>query len=57
MPFEVTSRYLAAYIEAAQLNCSYFINQTTEDEDKRKKICEQFKFSSLDDVKTFLWHL
>lgn len=54
VPFEVTSRYLAAFIEVAKHDCNFYISQAVEDPAKVTTICGLYNFASLDDVKTFL---
>ncbi len=54
LPFEVTSRYLAAYFEVNNKKCSDYIDLAVTDVDKRNTICTEFDFSNLDNVKVFL---
>ena len=55
VPFELTSRYLAAYIKVNNLNCPYFVEQAVIDDAARvKTICDKYIFDSLDNVKLFL---
>ena len=53
VPFEVTTRYLAAYMEVASLDCNHYLSLAVTDPVKVTAICTNMTFSSLDDVKIF----
>jgi hypothetical protein len=54
VPFEVTSRYLAAYFNVAGLDCTKVVGLAVTDPTKLTSICGIFTFSSLDNVQSFL---
>lgn len=54
VPFEITSRYLAAFFEVNSKKCSDYVNLAVTDITRQDAICTTFDFSKLDDVKTFL---
>ena len=50
LAFEITSRYIAAYIQIAGLNCSYFIGQGVMDPTKLSNICTKYPFNGLTNI-------
>jgi len=54
LPFELTSRYMGAYLEVNSLDCNYYIDQAVTDTDRQTSICANYDFTKLDDVKAFL---
>lgn len=53
-PFEMTSRYMAAYIDVNKLTCLTFAAIASKDTKRQAAICNNVNFQRLDDVKRFL---
>ena len=51
VPFEFTSRYLAAYFSVAGKDCTQVVSLAVTDPTKLALICGNFTFSSLDNIK------
>lgn len=54
VPFEITSRHLAAYIQIAGKDCNYYVSQAVTDAPKVATICAAYPFTSLDKIKAML---
>ena len=47
VPFELTSRYMAASMQLKSQDCKYFVSQAVTDQTKLDTICTKFQFKIL----------
>lgn len=52
--YELTSRYTAAAMQVKSQDCNFYISQAVTDQAKLTKICTDFNFRNLTDLKNFV---
>lgn len=50
VPFELTSRYLAIYMNINKRDCDYYFKAVVTDADQRKAICSTYRFEVLSEL-------
>ena len=52
--YELTSRYVAASLQVNNKDCKFYVSQAVTDQAKLTKICDDFDFRNLTDLKNFI---